>query len=283
MVARTDIAEQQDSAGHFVVHPDRVSNAFVGLGLIFFIALTFLAVGVTQWQDYHSIASALALWLLASGALVCGVWLVREAIIRRPLLLVDQDGLTTPTGQLPWSDIGEIRVVKSELVVQRPVRPDCGDTLLNTAQIPGSDKALEDIAARIESCRPPPYRRPASPRDIAQPTHPASQGRTANSFLAQHLRRILVVIDRFRLARKGTLFVITAVIMMLVGSVIDWAAYRDHHEWFEVLVLMLVSVYWLSAGLAAALAGVRMLRYVLSPRSLPLVDAYGVQRQRQWH
>ena len=283
MAARTDIAEQQDSAGRFVVHPDRVSNAFVGLGFIFFVALAFLAVGVAQWQDYHSIASALALWLLASGALVFGAWLVREAIIRRPLLVVDRHGLTASTGQLPWSDIGEIRVVKSELVVQRRVRPDCGDTLLNTAQMRGSDKALEDIAARIESCRPAPYRRPASPLDIAQPTHQASQGCTANSFLAQHPRSILVVIDRVRLVRKGTLFIITAVIMMLLGGVLDWAAYRDDHEWFDTLVLTLVSLYWLSARLAAALAGVRMLRYVLSPRSLPLMDAYGVQRQRQWH
>jgi len=283
MAARTGIAERQYSAGRFVVHPDCVSNAFVGLGFIFFVALIFLAVGVAQWQDYHSIASALALWLLASGALVFGVWLVREVIIRRPLLIVDRHGLRTPTAQLSWSDLGEIRVVKSELLVQRPIRPDCGDTLLNTAQIPGSDKALEDIAARIESCRPALYRRPASPPDIARPTHPASQGCTAHSLFAQHPRSILVVIDRVRLARRGTLFVITAVIMMLLGSVIDWAAYRDDHEWFETLVLMLVSVYWLSAGLATGLAGVRMLRYVLSPRSLPLVDAYGVQRQRQWH
>jgi len=236
MDARTDIAEQADSAGRFVVHPDRVSIAFVGFGFIFFVALTFLAVGVAQWQDYHSIASALALWLLASGALAFGVWLVREAIIRRPLLVVDRHGLTTPTGELPWSDIGEIRVVKSELVVQRPIRPGSGDTLLNTTQIPGSDKALEDIAARIERCRPAPYRRPTSPPDIAQPTHSASQSCTAHSLFAEHPRSILVVIDRFRLVRKGTLFIITAVIMMLIGGVIDWVAYRDDHEWFEALV-----------------------------------------------
>jgi len=282
MAARTDIAEQADSDGRFVVYPDRVSNAFVGLGFIFFVALIFLAVGVAQWRDYHSAASALALWLLASVALVFGVWLVREAINRRPLLVVDRHGLTTPTGQLPWSDIGEIRVVKSELVVQRPIWPDSVDTLLNTTQIPGSDKELEDIAARIESSRPTPYRHPTSPPDIAQPTHPASQGCTANPLLAKYPRSILIVIDRVRLVRKGTLFIITAVIMMLVGSVIDWAAYRDAHEWFEALVLVLVSVYWLSAGLAAGLAGMRMLRYVLSPRWLPLVDAYGVQRKRQW-
>ena len=91
------------------------------------------------------------------------------------------------------------------------------------------------------------------------------------------------MIDRLRLVRKGTLFIITAVIMMLLGSVIDWAAYRDDHEWFQALVLMLMSLYWLSAGLTAALAGMRILRYVLSPRSLLLVDAYGVRRQRQWH
>lgn len=260
MAARTDIGGQADSGGRFVVYPDRVSNAFVGLGFIFFVALIFLAVGVAQWQEYHSAASALALWLLASAALVFGLWLVREAIIRDPLLVVDRHGLTTPTGQLPWSDIGEIRIVKSELVVQRPTRPDSGDTLLNTTQIPGSDKALEDIAARIESCRPAPYRRLTSTPDIAQSTLLTSQGCTANSLRAQHPRRILIVIDRFRLVRKGTLFIITAVIMMLLGSVIDGAAYRDDHEWFETLVLVLVSVYWLSSGLAAGLAGVRMLR-----------------------
>jgi len=282
MAARTDIAEQADPDGRFVVYPDRVSNMFVGLGFIFFVALIFLTVGVAQWRDYHSTASALALWLLASVALVFGFWLVREALLRCPLLVVDRHGLTTPTGQLPWSDVGQFKVAKSELVVQRPIRSNSGDALLNTTQIPGSDKALEDIAARIESCRPVRYRRPTSPFDIAWPTHPASQGCTANSLLAQHPRSVLVVIDRLRLVYKGTLFIITGVIMMLLGSVIDWAAYRDYHEWFQALVLMLMSLYWLSAGLAAALAGMRMLRYVLRSRSLPLVDAYGVQRQRQW-
>jgi hypothetical protein len=241
MGARTDIAEQADSDGRFVVYPDRVSNAFVGLGLIFSVALIFLTVGVAQWQEYHSTASALALWFLASVALVFGVWLVREALLRRPLLVVDQRGLTTPTGQVPWSDVGEIRVGKSELIVQRPIRLNSGDTLLNTTQIPGSDKALEDVAARIESCRPASYCHPTSPPDIAQPTDPASQGCTANSLLAKHPRSILVVIDRLRLVRKGTQFIITAVIMMFLGSVIDWAAYRDYHEWFKALMLILMS------------------------------------------
>ena len=95
MAARTDIGGQADSGGRFVVYPDRVSNAFVGLGFIFFVALLFLAVGVAQWQEYHSAASALALWLLASVALVFGLWLVREAIMRDRLLVLRNSSFFT--------------------------------------------------------------------------------------------------------------------------------------------------------------------------------------------
>lgn len=236
-----------------MVYPGRVSNVFVGLGIIFFVTFLYVGVGLAESQMDHSTSGALYFWLLAVGSLLFGEWMVYDAIRRRPLLVVDRHGLKSRTSQVPWSDVGEIRVVESELIVQHRVsrapypagqlrRPGVKSEFitLNTMQIPRSDKALEDIAARIESYRPDRYRRQASPLGITQPTQPS---------------RILIVIDRFRIVRHGALFIIAAVVMVFFGIMIAWVVYRDYHESIGTIVLALVSLYWLSAGLAAVIAG----------------------------
>lgn len=175
MAARTGIVEETVPHPRLVVYPSRIRVALSAVFMILFVVPLGLGVLVTGLGDRELEPLVLGPLLVVGGLAAAVIELRMLWSEPRPFLVVDADGLwDRGAGAVPWSEVGEIGVVRLKynkyVVVHirdlrvlkgtggprpRLVRSNLrwlgAPIALASAAIPGS---AEELIARIERYRP---------------------------------------------------------------------------------------------------------------------------------